>query len=75
LGKRIRNPASDHNHNVNHHYHHHHDGCTNNHDDYNGCANDYDYNEHNVEHHEHHLNYIVDNIACPWLIRRPVVSA
>jgi ABC-type Zn2+ transport system substrate-binding protein/surface adhesin len=53
LGKRIRDPTSDHNHDVNHH-HNDHDRCTNHHDDYNGCANDYDYNEHNVDHdHDH----------------------
>jgi hypothetical protein len=53
LGKRIRNPASDHNHNVNHHYYDN-DRCTN-HNDHHYCRanNNYDNNNHHDHDYEH----------------------
>jgi hypothetical protein len=55
LGKRIRNPSSDHHFNDNHH-----DGCANNHDH---CADNHD---HCADNH-HDLNNFYNLNFRPWL--------
>jgi hypothetical protein len=56
LGKRIRNPSSDHHFNDNYH-----DGCANNHD---GCA----YNHHGcADIDNNHIDNDYDHHHRPWL--------
>jgi hypothetical protein len=63
LGKRIRNPSS--NHDIHHHNYDHH-GSANNYN-HHGSANNH-YNEHDHNYDDNH-NYDVDNdyYHCPWL--------
>jgi hypothetical protein len=68
LGKRIRNPACDHDNNVNHHHYYDHHNHNNGRSDYNNghannCAKYYVPNNDSTD------------FSCPWLTSTPVVLA
>jgi hypothetical protein len=64
LGKRVRNPACDHDNNVNHHHYYDHYCRANNH---------YDEHEHNYDDDHDYLNddHNHNHPGCPWLISIP----